>query len=92
MILGKVAVIVALILQIVIRYPYRNGMKRDNRDRQEQILLLVLTIGGLVLPFIYIFTNWLSFADYAAPQWLIYLGIVVMAISLYLFLRAHAGP
>jgi protein-S-isoprenylcysteine O-methyltransferase Ste14 len=90
MILGKVAVIVALILQIGIRYPYRNGMKRDNRDREEQILLLVLTIGGLVIPFIYIFTNWLSFADYAAPQWLIVLGIVVMAIGLYVFWRAHA--
>jgi protein-S-isoprenylcysteine O-methyltransferase Ste14 len=90
MLLGKVAFLVALVLQIVIRYPYRKGMKRDNQDRQEQLLLLLLTIGGGLLPFAYIFTNWLSFADYDAPLWLPILGIIVMAVALWLFWRAHA--
>jgi protein-S-isoprenylcysteine O-methyltransferase Ste14 len=90
MLLGKVAFLVALILQIIIRYPYRQGMKRDNQDRQEQLLLLLLTIGGGLLPFAYIFTNWLAFADYDAPLWLVILGIIVMAVALWLFWRAHA--
>jgi protein-S-isoprenylcysteine O-methyltransferase Ste14 len=90
MILGKIAFILALVLQIAIRYPYREGQKRNNQDRQEQLLILLLTLGGILLPFIYIFTNWLSFADYNAPPWLPIIGIIVMVAALYLFWRAHA--
>lgn len=87
--LGKIAFILVLILQIVIRYPYREGAKQVQKDRQEQILLFLLTIGGGLLPFIYIFTGWLSFADYDALLWIVILGIIVAAIGLWLFWRAH---
>jgi protein-S-isoprenylcysteine O-methyltransferase Ste14 len=90
MVLGKVVFIAALIAQIIIRYPYINKAKSNQTDRQEQLLLLLLTIGGLVLPVIYIFTNWLAFADYNAPLWVIIMGIVVMVIGLWLFWRAHS--
>ncbi len=90
MILGKAAFILAIIMQIVIRYPYRNSVQARASDREEQVVLLLLTLGGLLLPLIYIFTPWLAFADYAAPGWIVVLGIVVMAIGLYLFWRAHA--
>ena len=90
MILGKIAFFASLILQIVIRYPYREGMKRTNMDSQEKWLLLVLTIGGLLLPLVYIFTPWLSFADYSPPLWFTICGIAVTAVGLYLFWRAHA--
>ena len=90
MLLGKIAFFVSLISQIVIRYPYREGQKRTNMDSQEKLLLIGLTIGGLLLPLIYIFTNILSFADYDAPLWLTILGILITAVGLYLFWRAHA--
>jgi protein-S-isoprenylcysteine O-methyltransferase Ste14 len=90
MILGKIAFLFSVIAQIVIRYPYRSSMKRSQVDPQEQILLILLSVGGLLLPLIYIFTNWLSFADYNAPVWVIGIGIVVMVAGLYLFWRAHS--
>lgn len=90
MLLGKIAFFASLILQIVIRYPYREGQKRANMDRQEKVLLLLLTVGGLLLPLVYIFTPWLSFADYNPPLWLPILGVLVTAVGLYLFWRAHA--
>ena len=79
MILGKALFLIGLILQIVIRYPYRNDRQRTPGDRQEQILLLLLTIGGMLLPFVYIFTNWLRVADYNASWWVIGLGALVLA-------------
>jgi protein-S-isoprenylcysteine O-methyltransferase Ste14 len=38
---------------------------------------------------IYTFTNWLSFADYALPDWLAWAGVLIMALSLLLFWRSH---
>lgn len=90
MVIGKAAFIAAVILQIVIRYPYRKETKRTGTDAQERVLLLLFSIGGLLLPLIYSFTNWLAFADYDAPGWVIGAGIVVMVVALWLFWRAHA--
>lgn len=90
MLVGKIAFFVSLIAQIAIRYPYREGQKRTNMDTREKLLLTLLTVGGLLLPLIYIFTNLLPFADYDAPLWLTILGIVITAVGLYFFWRAHA--
>ena len=89
MVVGKVAIIASLILQIVIRYPYKDGTKQGVTDRQEQLALGLLTIGGLLLPFVYIFTGWLSFADYPASPWGVGSGLVMLAAGLWLFWRAH---
>ena len=89
MVIGKVAYIIALILQIVIRYPYRDRNPQKPGDRQEQGLLVLLTLGGLVLPFMYILTDWLAFADYQPSPGVIGLGIVVMVVGLWLFWRSH---
>lgn len=87
---GKVIFIVAIIMQIIIRYPYRGRTKANDVDQQERILLLILTIGGLILPLIYIFTNWLAFADYNTSLWLVAIGVVLMLLGLWLFWRSHA--
>ncbi|MEZ4861728.1 MAG: protein-S-isoprenylcysteine O-methyltransferase [Caldilineaceae bacterium] len=89
MIAGKVIFIVALIMQIIIRYPYRKRVDYSKSDRQERFLLLLITIGGVVIPFIYIFSGWLAFADYRLPGWLVGVGAVIMAGGLWLFWRAH---
>ena len=89
MILGKVAFIVSMILQIVIRYPYRAGTIRNQQDQQEKLLLALLTIGGVLFPLIYIFTNWLDFANYTPSIGIVSLGIVVTVVALWLFWRAH---
>lgn len=86
--LGKIAFIAMLILQIVIRYPYRSK-QQGATDRQEQFVLLLISIGIMILPFIYIFTDWLAFANYDAPLWVIGIGIMVMILGLWLFWRSH---
>ena len=92
MLVGKIAFVVTLIMMTIIRYPYRpkgNGIKRKEADRQEQFLLVVLTIGGALLPLIYVFTGWLSFADYNSSPLLIGAGIIITVVGLWLFWCSH---
>ena len=87
---------IALIIQIIIRAPVdrkrRQGKISERRvTTQEQLLLGLLALGGVVVPLMYAFTNWLDFANYTLPAWAGWLGIVLTAGSLFVFWRAHAG-
>ena len=86
---------IALIIQIIIRAPVdrkrRQGKISERRvTTQEQILLGLLAVGGVVVPLMYAFTNWLDVANYSLPAWAGWLGIVLTAGSLFVFWRAHA--
>jgi len=89
----KAAFILGLVGQIIIRDPY-DRLRRQNKiissqsDRQEQILLILLSL-GLVISLLYIFTPWLNFANYQLPVWLRGVGVVFLIGSLYVFWRAH---
>jgi len=89
----KAAFILGLIGQIIIRAPIER-QRRENKivsnrsDRQEQILLALLSLSA-VLSLVYIFTPWLNFANYTLPDWLRWVGVVVLAASLYVFWQAH---
>jgi len=89
----KAAFILGLVGQIIIRAPY-DRLRRQNKiissqsDRQEQILLILLSL-GLVISLLYIFTPWLNFANYQLPFWLRGVGVVFLIGSLYVFWRAH---
>jgi len=89
----KAAFILGLVGQIIIRAPY-DRLRRQNKiissqsDRQEQILLILLSL-GLVISLLYIFTPWLNFANYQLPAWLRGVGVVFLIGSLYVFWRAH---
>ena len=92
MVMGKVLFLVAILMQIVIRSPYRDSAKKAQTDCEEKLLLTLFTIGGLLLPLVYVFTDWLAFADY--PVWLsslevIGIGIVIMLAGLWVFWRSH---
>ena len=60
------------------------------RDVRERAVIFLVFCGCLVLPAIYLFTPWLSFADYGPPFFRGWCGVVVMAVALWLFWRAHA--
>ena len=84
----------ALIIQIIIRAPFdrrrRAGKIRERRfTGQEQLILVLLLLGGLVVPIIYAATHWLDFANYRLPDWAGWLGAVLVAISLFVFWRGH---
>jgi protein-S-isoprenylcysteine O-methyltransferase Ste14 len=87
-----------ILAQIIIRPPYaRQARKVEKVHRQvtayEQVILWVLTFGGLVLPLVYVLTDWLAFADYpfsaSLKTALGVLGVLIFGLALWLFWRAH---
>ena len=91
----KTIYFVALVIEMVIRAPINKQRKAENISErrytdQEKILLGLLSLGGLVAPLIYAFTNWLDFANYTLPVWAGWLGILITAGALFVFWRAHA--
>jgi len=84
----------ALVAQIVIRTPFAKNQKAapksDRRvSRTETIIVGLLSVFVGLLPLVYSVTNWLDFANYSLPDWMGWLGIGVMVLSLVLFARAH---
>jgi protein-S-isoprenylcysteine O-methyltransferase Ste14 len=95
MIVFKLVYWLGVVIQVVVRAPYqktaREGVKTDRRvSRTENILLVLLSLVAGVLPLVYSVTHWLDFANYQLPAWLGWSGIFVLAVSLFIFWRAHA--
>lgn len=86
--------IIGLVSCFVIRIPYQRENKNnqiaiDRRTAQEKTLLLLVFIGMLILPLIYVFSPWLSVADYELPLWANWLGVATFVIALWLFWHSH---
>jgi len=84
----------ALVIQIMIRAPFdrkrrREKLKESRFTKQEQVLLMGLALGGVVVPILYAATHWLDFANYTLPAWAGWLGVILTAISLFVFWRGH---
>lgn len=84
----------AILLEIVIRYPYQKTWKQGKMIVQkisttERVLLGLLSIFMGFLPLIYSTTGWLNIANYSLPVWLRWLGLLLMAAALLVFWRAH---
>jgi protein-S-isoprenylcysteine O-methyltransferase Ste14 len=93
-----IAFFVAMVFQVIIRAPYSRQHhklhKIDTRAKaSEQLVLAVLTVGGLILPLIYALTSWVAFADYplssGTKNVLGVLGLVLLFPMLWLYWRAH---
>lgn len=95
MLWGKIIFVLAGIAMTGIRYPHQkrnksNTIVRNQKDRQERVLLALVGIGMWLIPLVYIVSPWLAFADYTLPTWTLGVGTLVMAAGLWLFWRAHA--
>ncbi len=91
----NIVFLVGFIVYIVIRGVFgrrtRNQEKVVRRlDALEKTLLLIVAIGSLVLPVLYLFTPGLSFADYRLPTAAPWCGAAIMILALWLFYRSHA--
>jgi protein-S-isoprenylcysteine O-methyltransferase Ste14 len=90
----KIIYLAGIVAEVVIRAPY-NRQRRQNKivtnqaNRPEMVVLGLLFLGMFFLPVLYIFTPWLSFADYELPDWAGWLGVVFLAGALVVFWRAH---
>lgn len=94
MLIFKLAYWAGLVVQIIVRTPFSKAWKSGVKTIQrvsvtENILLGLLTIGNFVIPLVYSVTNWLDFANYSLPGWLGWLGVLLLALALFIFARSH---
>lgn len=68
----------------------RQNTVADRRESAMHGLLSALSfLGTHVIPLIYVFTPWLSFADYQLPVWAGWSGLLIFACALALIRKAH---
>ena len=87
--------LIGFIVYVSIRGVFRQRTKSNENvvsrtDALEKMLMIIVIPGGLLLPVIYVFTPWLSFADYHLPPFAPWFGVVLMVAALWLFYRSHA--
>lgn len=59
-------------------------------DWRDRTLMVIVFVGNLLLPVLYLFTPWLAFADYRLTAFAPWCGTAVMGAALWLFWRSHA--
>jgi len=85
---GLIWVLVAVI-RIPVRRRTRNNQIVVDKTAQDRYLLAVLAVGMVALPFIYLFTPWLNFANYRLRSWVGWTGAASGAVGLWLLWRSH---
>jgi len=85
----------AFVVYVTIRGVWKERVKRNEMtlrrvDALEKILMIIVIPGGLLLPLVYLFTQWLVFADYCLPPFALWCGAVLIVAGLWLFWRSHA--
>jgi protein-S-isoprenylcysteine O-methyltransferase Ste14 len=69
----------------------RRGVKAEKRYSSMIDIILVSAAGiGMDLPFLYLFTPWLDFANYNLPRWIGWIGTPVFAGAIFMLWRSHA--
>ena len=67
-----------------------NEQLLSKSDRRETILIVIMAIGTMLLPILYLFTPFLRFANYQLPRFVPWVGAIFMIVALWLFWRSHA--
>ena len=95
---AKAIILVSSIVMVVIRAPHGQRSRRvkvvkSGKGKLEMILLTLAWLGFFV-PFLWIATRLLAFADYPLRPVPFITGILCLAVGLWLFHRSHAdlGP
>jgi len=91
----NIVFLIGFIAYVVIRGIYgaraKNNEKAVSRaDGLDRAVMVIVFMGCLLLPVVYLFTPWLAFADYHLPAFVPWFGAAVMLVALWLFWRSHA--
>lgn len=83
--------LIATFAWIVIRvvHAVRHGKAPAASSRKEKILLIIVTIGMMPIPLLYVATPLLAFADVDLPFLVHWLGAAVMVIGIIVFVQSH---
>lgn len=84
----------AVIANFVIRIPYikahhRLPIRSNRNTRLDTSLFLAVSLGGFLIPLLYVFTPLFSFADYSIPRWVGVTGVVVLVLADWVFWKSH---
>lgn len=86
--------LVGFVVGSVIRIVYtagRRGVKAEKKCSNVVDIILISAAGiGMDLPFLYLFTPWLDFANYNLPEWSGWLGTAAFAGAIVMLWRSHA--
>lgn len=91
----NIVYLVGFITYVIIRGVFEQRSKGNEKalsrsDRRELLLMVIMAIGSMILPIMYLFTSWLGFADYQLPAFVQGIGAVLMVTALWLFWRSHS--
>ena len=91
----NVVFLIGFIVYLTIRGVFKQRTKGNEKvvsrvDTRERILLVLVIATSFFAPMLYLFTPWLSFADYRLPEWAPWCGLVSMTVAIWLFWRSHA--
>jgi protein-S-isoprenylcysteine O-methyltransferase Ste14 len=83
-----------LVANFVIRTPYikahhRLPIRSNRKTRLDTSLFLGVSVGGFLIPLLYVFTPLFSFADYASRLWIGVTGIAVLVLANWVFWKSH---
>jgi len=82
------------VANFVIRAPHikahgRVPIRANRKTRADTGLFLAVGVGGFFLPLLYVFTPFLSFADYHSPLWVGLGGVAVLLLGDWVFWKSH---
>lgn len=96
----KALFLIDLVAAEVIRFPHRMRNKQERRQKKISVshvtplqlsVDMLAFLGTEIVPLVYVFTPWLSFADYDLPAWTGGIGAGTFAVVLLLLWMAHAA-
>jgi protein-S-isoprenylcysteine O-methyltransferase Ste14 len=83
-----------VVANFAIRTPYirahhRLPVRANRNTRTDTSLFLGVSVGGFLIPLLYVFTPLFSFADYSLPLWIGVTGVAVLALANWVFWKSH---
>src|SRR5687768_276550 len=92
---SEIVFVVGFIAYIVIRGVFEQRSKTASEvikrvRKRETGLIIVMAVGSMILPVVYLVSPFFRFADYRLPQFAPYLGTGIMLTALWLFWKSHA--
>jgi protein-S-isoprenylcysteine O-methyltransferase Ste14 len=90
----KIVFLVSFVIGSIVRRIYTRGYRRvraaeERRTWWDSVLVLASSVGLILLPFIYLCTDRLRFADYHLPAWMGWVGAPTFAAAVWLLWRSH---
>jgi protein-S-isoprenylcysteine O-methyltransferase Ste14 len=81
---------VELIVRAPLNRKWKSARKTERRFMiRERIMLGLLWLAMFILPVVYSASDWLDFANYRLPDWLGWVGALILACALLVFILAH---